>query len=437
MSAIGGAYNLLRNEAQALLARINRLESFTLHTPMVPAAAIPLHAQVAIERHLTTGKHRLRAMVTDYLRWLDSSRGRSIAAEQAQRRFAFLRLRFIAILNRLDIFTDVLNQRSEHDTGVWLSGLDVLAADALRLPGNYYDSPPVICFLERGPGAAIRRARTRLPGGEPNPVAVIQVPRERMIGSGIASSLVHEVGHQGAALLDLIGSLRPVLQERIHAGGADKQAWICWNRWISEIIADFWAVARLGVTATVGLMSVVSLPRTFMFRINLEDPHPAPWIRVKLSCAMGAMLYPHPQWKALAEIWDRYYPLAGLDKQLQTLFVLLEQQLPHLITLFCGHHPAALRGNSIAAAITSADRQPDRLASIYQAWHRSPQLMRQSSPTLAMAVIGQAKMDNSISPAEESRLMAKLLRYWAFRITLNTSEICAGLSTTNAPSLTF
>ena len=66
----------------------------------------------------------------------------------------------------------------------------------------------MVCYLARGPGAAIRRARTRLPGGGDNPVAIIRMPRERMIGSGIASSLVHEVGHQGAALLDLVPSLR-------------------------------------------------------------------------------------------------------------------------------------------------------------------------------------------------------------------------------------
>jgi hypothetical protein len=223
----------------------------------------------------------------------------------------------------------------------------------------------------------------------------------------------------------LIGSLRPLLQEKVYAGGADKQAWICWDRWISEIVADFWAVARLGVTATVGLMSVVSLPRTFMFRINLEDPHPAPWIRVKLSCAMGAMLYPHPQWRTLAGIWDTYYPLAGLDQQLQSLFALLEQQLPHLIRLFLDHRPAALRGHSIAAAIASQDRQAIRLGSLFQSWRRSPHLIRQSPPTLAMAVIGQAKMDNAISPDDESRLLADLLKYWAFRITLDTSAICA------------
>lgn len=409
------------------------MEPFILQIPMVPAAAIPLHAQVAIERHLSAGRRKLRDMVTGYLRWLDSPQGGSTPPDHAQRRFAFIRLRFIAVLSQLDIFADVLNQRSEHDTGVWLSGLDALAADALRLPGNYYELPPLVCYLERGPGAAIRRARTRLPGGDVNPVAVIQVPRERMIGSGIASSLVHEVGHQGAALLKLVESLRPLLQQRINAAGADRPAWTCWNRWISEIVADFWAVARLGVTATVGLMSVVSLPRTFVFRINLDDPHPAPWIRVKLSCAMGATLYPHPQWEALARVWDAYYPLAGLDRELQEIFALLEKHLPQLTRFFLDHRPASLRGHSIAAAIVSPDRQPVRLREIYQSWRTSPRLIRRSPPTLALAVIGQAKMDEAISPDGETRLLADLLRYWALQITLNTSEMCATLPREHKP----
>ena len=58
-----------------------------------------------------------------------------------------------------------------------------MAADALRLSDGYFEAPPVVCYLDRGHGAAIRRARTRLPGGGESPVAIVRVPRERMIGS--------------------------------------------------------------------------------------------------------------------------------------------------------------------------------------------------------------------------------------------------------------
>src|SRR6185369_4155817 len=119
------------------------------------------------------------------------------------RKFTLLRLRFNAVVTQFDMFSNAITQRSENEFGVWLAGLDLVAADALALP-PFFEAPPVLCYLDRGIGAAIRRARTRLPGGGNNPVALVRIPRDRMIGSNIASSLVHEVGHQAAALLDLV-----------------------------------------------------------------------------------------------------------------------------------------------------------------------------------------------------------------------------------------
>jgi hypothetical protein len=228
----------------------------------------------------------------------------TLRAWHAHRRLAFLRLRFNAVLAHFDLFAIVMTQRSEHETGVWLSGLDIVARDALVLPGEPYPVPPVVCHLIRGAGAAIRRTRTRLPGGGESPVAVVSVPRERMIGSGIASSLVHEAGHQGASLLDLVNPLKQLIQAVGRGSGEAMLAWRLWERWISEIVADFWSVAIVGVGSTLGLMGVLSLPRGFMFRITEDDPHPTPWVRVRLSCAIGEALYPDPQWRRLAALWS-------------------------------------------------------------------------------------------------------------------------------------
>src|SRR5215213_2865657 len=238
---------LLGQEARALLTRLARVKPFALHETMVPAAALDPRALSAIEGYLLRGRAELRRNVEDFLHWLHSE-GRTAAAEDMQRRFTIIRLQFNNVLSQFDLFTEVITQRSEHETGVWLSGLDVVARDALMLPGGYFEPPPVICYLARGPGAAIRRARTRLPGGDQNPVAIIRVPRERMVGHGIASSLFHEVGHQAAALLSLVESLRPELTAtaaRLPAG--QRPPWQCWQRWISEIVADLWSVAKLGI----------------------------------------------------------------------------------------------------------------------------------------------------------------------------------------------
>jgi len=391
---------------------------------MVPAAGIAPAAQAAIERLLINGRRHLRRQVQEYLRWLHGPEARRVPPAESQRQFTFLRLRFNALLDQFDVFADVLTQRSEHETGVWLAGLDALALDALRLPGEYYQTPAVICYLDRGHGAAIRRARTRLPGGAENPVAVVRVPRERMVGSGIASSLIHEVGHQASELLNLVSSLRPILKG-MQREGKEHIAWRLFERWSSEIVSDFWSLARVGVASTMGLMGVVSLPRAFVFRMSLDDPHPFPWIRVKLSCAIGQALYPHPQWDRLARIWHSFYPTTDLDEERKRLIAVLISTMPGFVSLLVNHRPRALRGQSLMEAMGVKERQPARLAALWRSWRTSPAQMRSAPPSLVFAVVGQAKAEGEISPEEESRTLAGVLTYWALRSTLDTSAIWA------------
>jgi hypothetical protein len=406
---------MLAQEARALLTRLTRVKPFALIEPMLPAAALQPAAQLATERYLVAGRRELHTMVIGFLAWLRNARAQRATAAQAQRRFTLLRLKFNAVLTQFDLFNDVISQRSEHDTGVWLCGLDVVAADALAMPG-VFETPPLMCYLDRGVGAAIRRARTRLPGGGESPVAIIRVPRERMVGSGIASSLIHEVGHQASALLDLANSLRPLLQGMQRNGG---QAWRLFERWIGEILSDFWSCARLGISATLGLMSVVGLPRPFMFRLNLDDPHPVPWIRVRLSCAMGMAMFPHPQWQRLANLWSLYYPLDGLDAQRRQLFAELLAATPGFVGLLVNHRPPALRGRSLKEALGVAQRQPAQLDALFSAWQQAPVAMYRAAPSLVFAVLGQARANARLTPEEESHLFAKLLTHWALRSSLN------------------
>lgn len=412
---------LLTQEAKALLTRLERIKPLVLHETMVPAANVSPVALTAIERHLSEGRRKLKSMVQVFIEWLNNPEQRFMPQE-AQRRFSLLKLRFNSILTQFDIFSDVMTQRSEYETGIWLSGLDVVAQDALALPG-YFESPPVVCYLDRGVGAAIRRARTRLPGGGKNPVAVIRIPRERMVGSGIASSLVHEVGHQVSALLDLVNSIRPLL--RGMQKGRDSNVWELFERWISEILADLWAVGRVGVAATTGLMGVVSLPRAFVFRISLDDPHPFPYIRVKLSCAMGRALYPHPQWERLSRLWEAFYPVDELGHERRQLINMLEESIPAFVTLLVNHRPRALQGASLKEVMDLEMRKPSSLVAYYSKWQNSPGLIKRVPPTLVFAIIGQARAEGLMSPEIEAKTISRLLQDWALHSTLNISAICA------------
>lgn len=414
---------LLINESTALLKRLDMMNPFVLQTPMVPAAGAP-QAIWAIEEYLTRGRRSLRKMVQRFIIWLETRSERGFSPDLAQRRFTILRLRFNTVLTQFDIFADALGQRSEHDNGVWLAGLDVLAADALKIRGGFYEPPALLCYLDRGAGAAIRRARTRLPGGGGNPVAIIRVPRERMVGSGIASSLVHEVGHQAAALLGLVQSMRPLLQGLQKGCGTERLAWSLFERWISEILADFWSVARIGIGSTMGLMGVVSLPKAFVFRLSLDDPHPMPWLRVKLSCAMGKVLYPHPQWDRLARIWEAFYPPHGIHDEVKRVLDLVQQTTPAFVDLLTQHRPKTLQGSSLVEALSVSERTPARLQELWQRWESNKAERLTTSPTLAFGVINQAKADGLLQPESEGALISNLLRSWARRRAVDMSQIC-------------
>ncbi len=409
------SFGLLAHEAQGLLSRIRQIRPFSLRIPSVPAAAVTAPVLQGIERELVRGKTTLERRVTGFLMWLERAARQGTSPEAAQQRLTWLRLQFNAITTELDLFADALTQRSEHELGTWLGGLDAMAADALALSGGFFRSPPLLCYVDRGIGAAIRRARTRLPGGGQNPVAIVRVPRERMVGTGVASSLVHEVGHQGAALLGLVESLRPVLRG-LATTPATRMVWLLWDRWISEIVADLWSVARLGIAAPLGMLAVVSLPRAFVFRINVDDPHPTPWIRVKLSCVLGDALYPHPQWARLARAWESLYPLRDLPAPTHALLTAVEASIEALASLLVRHRPRALRGVALGEALADPQRRPERLERLFT--RSSPARLAGLPPTLACAAIGQARVAGRLTAAREAEVLSRLLSSWALRHAL-------------------
>lgn len=408
---------LLEQEARGLLTRLDQVQPFALSETMVLAAALPFPAHAVIERFLHAGRNSLRRQVDGYLRWLRTD-GRHAPPDEQQRRFVLIRLQFNSVLSQLDLFTEVVTQRSEHETGVWLSGLDVLARDALTASPMIDNAPPVVCYLARGPGAAIRRARTRLPGGDANPVAIVRVPRERMVGHGIASSLVHEVGHQVAALLGLVESLKPALAERAGESRTEADLWRRWSTWSSEIVADLWSVGMLGISSTLGLLAVVSLPSFFVFRPSGDDPHPTPYLRVLLSAEIGRQLYPHRQWDAMSATWKAMYPTNRLTPAQARQIGRLEESIPTFVATLVGHRPPAIGGLPLRSLFPLEQRQPEALLERYLTWRTDPVSMARQPPSLVFAAVGQARAAGRIAPEAESDLLSGLLRLWALRSSL-------------------
>lgn len=391
--------------AAGILLRLRRLPNLARVEVMSPAAAPSAHTVMLVQRTLESGRRSLERQIRQFRAWLRGP-GAHCPVADAQRRYTVARLRWIGVLTQYDIYADALSQRSEHPIGVWLAGLDHLADDSLADLDDLTDLPEVMCYLDRGAGAAIRRARTRLPGGLNNPVAIIRVPRERMIGAGVGSSLVHEVGHQAAAQLCLVESLRRDFGARVtRSSGVARQGWSIYRRWVSEIVADFWSVGQLGIASTLGLIEVVSLPAPFVFRVSMTDPHPAPWLRVRLSIQIGRRLHPDPAWEELDDLWTARYPLSTQSRTTAALVHGLAEMGPVVAGAVTTHRSDAAGGRSLADLVPAGARLPTEMLRLSGA---PVQRLSRLRPTLALAALGAAR-----PAAQPDRIVEHLLTEWA------------------------
>jgi hypothetical protein len=407
----------IEQEVVGLIHRTQMVRPFALHDTMVPAAQPMGNTTLLIDQNLSKGRNDLIAAARSFLNWLGTREAERTRIDAVYRRYVFLRLQMTASLTQYDLFADALTQRSEADTGVMLAGLDELAHDSLRLAHSHFQIPPLLCYLDRGIGAAIRRARTRLPGGGESPAAIIRVPRERMVGLGIASSLVHEAGHQGAALLNLVPTLRtamePMLRGANNSVAQYQNPWLAWYRWISEIVADLWSVSRVGMASTLGLINVVSLPKVFVFRPNVDAPHPTPWIRVLLSSHMGNALYPHPQWARLRELWLGAYPMSTFGVPFQPWLQSLATHVPIFVEWMLRQRIPNAENLSLSNALRDGNISPVKLDEALDRWQRDRSLPARLRPCQIFALVGFARAVRGSSPEPEPVLFSNLLTHWA------------------------
>jgi hypothetical protein len=96
--------------------------------------------------------------------------------------------------------------------------------------------------------------------------------------------------------------------------------------------------------------------------------------------------------------------------------------------LIAEHRAPALGGRTLRSIMPVAERTPARLAQQYRAWVARPELLRDTAPTLAFAVLGQARHAGVLTPEDEGRIVGDLLTHWALRSTLDIAQLCAAAS---------
>ena len=135
-------------------------------------------------------------------------------------------------------------------------------------------------------------------------------------------------------------------------------------------------------------------------------PAPVPWIRVRLSCALGNALYPDPQWAELRGLWRALYPLGRAPAAMRRPLDRLEAEIPASRAL-PARSPAARAARARGSATRCACRSRRRHALLarFAAWRDDPAALPHAPPALAFAVLGQARAAGLITPERESAVL--------------------------------
>ena len=277
-------------------------------------AFAPAAAWRELESYLETTVRKELAAAVDRLERDGAVLDARVKAARRPEDFAQVRaevVRYRAAVGRVEelceYFGDAVRSRSTPKLAALLRGLDVLAAmsmdSVLRPLGR--QTPPVLTYIDKGLGASILRAGVRLWDPESvNPVAVIKITRHNLRRP---TALIHEAGHQVAAIVGFNAELARTLEAGLAAGGREVAA--VWASWASEIAADAFAFVHCGYGSIAGLHDVVAgEPRT-VFDPRFGDPHPIPYLRVLLGVAMCRRFYGAGPWDDLGDAWQATYRL--------------------------------------------------------------------------------------------------------------------------------
>lgn len=273
---------------------------------------------LALRRHLQGVIDRL-AGEARLLGAMQAAARSPTALAELQRRLLALRTRYLRAETTLDFFADAINSRTSGQLAGLLRACDTLAHRSMQQLLDPLDrtAPVVLTYIDKGLGASILKAGLRLwDGGEVCPVAAVKITRHNLLRP---TSLIHEAGHQVAALCDWNRELGAALDAGLRSAGADAEVAHTWAGWASEIAADAFAFAHTGFASVAALHDVVAGDSASVWRHVPGDPHPVSWLRVRLGVVMCRRHFGRGPWEALEAAWLALHPLAAAPPDMRAL----------------------------------------------------------------------------------------------------------------------
>ena len=140
-----------------------------------------------------------------------------------RRRLLEFERQYLRTERTLDFFADAINCRTNPQVAALLRACDTLAHRSMAqvLDAIGQTTPPAVTYLGEGRGASILKAHQRLwDGGEICPVAAIKVTRHNLLQP---TALIHEAGHQVAAIVGWNEELAAALARGLQSAGSERR----------------------------------------------------------------------------------------------------------------------------------------------------------------------------------------------------------------------
>jgi hypothetical protein len=325
-----------------------------------------------------------------------------------RRHLLAFRSRYSRVEMTLLFFADAINTRTNPKMSGYLKACDILAyrSMAMLLDQLGKPTPNALSYLEKGIGAAVLRANLRLwDGTGVNPVAAIKVTHHNLLRN---TALIHEAGHQAAAVVGWNEELASKLDAGLRAVRADVAGE--WASWASEIAADAFAFVHTGYAAVAALHDVVADERAAVFRHTPGDPHPISYIRVLLGVEMCRQFYGAGPWDDLAQAWVNLYPLDHAPDDTRALLEASLPILPNVVRITLSDPMRAFQGRSLVGLINPDRVKPEALwamdqqlgAALYTSmhWIWTEALRLLALTGLRIATTPEKKIDTFETPEE-------------------------------------
>jgi hypothetical protein len=223
-------------------------------------------------------------------------------------------------------------------------------------------TPSTLSYFDKGIGAAVLRANLRLwDGTGVNPVAAVKITHHNLLRN---TALIHEAGHQAAAVVGWNEELASQLASGLAGAGADLAG--DWASWASEIAADAFAYVHTGYAAVAALHDVLAAEDAVVFRHTPGDPHPISYVRVLLGVEMCRQFYGAGPWDDLAQAWVTLYPLQKAPRDTRSFLEASLALLPSVVRITLCEPMRAFHGRPLVALINPERVKPQALLAMEQ-----------------------------------------------------------------------